>query len=156
MPSKINVYDFHFFFQGIFGGHSATKGKYPFIVSLSTYIPIAFRDVHDCTGSIINKRWILTAASCITSSSPLNVSVGSYSLNGPRTFYKVKDKYPHFNYNRSSANNNIGLIQLEEDIIFNDTVKPVKLPMSSSDPVGDIVSVAGWGVSKVCIHIHIS
>ena len=50
----------------IIGGNHAKPGQYPYQVSIQ--IPdnqgVYF---HDCTGSIIDKRWILTVAQCFIS-----------------------------------------------------------------------------------------
>ena len=74
------------------------------------------------------------------------VSFGSNSLLKKRSFIKAKTVHLHPNF--SQFENNIGLIEVEEDIIFNQNVKPVELPKSSSDPIGDSVVIAGWGSSK--------
>ena len=85
------------------------------------------------------------------------VSFGSNSLLKRRSSIKAKATYHHPNTYKS-RNETIGLIELEEDIIFNENVQPVKLPKSSSDPIGDSVVIAGWGSSKfrVCISMAIN
>ena len=84
-------------------------------------------------------------------STPFYVSFGSYSLLRGRSSIKTKSVHihPHF----SKFQNDIGLIELEEDIIFNENVKPVKLPKSNSDLVGDSVAIAGWGPYKIGVCI---
>ena len=77
---------------------------------------------------------------------PFYVSFGSNSLFAARS--SVKTKTEHLQYE-----NNIGLIELKEDIIFNENVKPVKLPKSSSDLIGDSVVIAGWGPYSKLVRI---
>ena len=66
-----------------------------------------------------------------------NVSVGSLSLLEPRTIYERKAGHIH-------PNSNVGLIELKQKMIFNDKVKPVKLPKSSKEPLDDFVTLVGW------------
>lgn len=77
---------------------------------------------------------------------PIYVSFGSNSLVKGRSSIKAKAVHMHPNF--SKFENNIGLIELEEDIIFNKKVKPVELPKSNSDLIGDSVAIAGWGPYK--------
>ena len=77
---------------------------------------------------------------------PFHVSFGSNSLLNGRSFIKAKSVHLYSNY--WQPENNIGLIELEEDIMFNENVKPVRLPKSSAELIGDSVVIAGWGPYK--------
>ena len=59
--SIISTYSF---FSGIYGGHNATEGEYPYIVTLFVRLNVGV-DIHYFAGSIIDKRWILSSAECI-------------------------------------------------------------------------------------------
>ena len=83
---------------------------------------------------------------------PFYVTFGSNSLSIERFSIKTKAVYKHPNYT-GSFENNIALIKLEEDIKFNENVKPVKLPKTASDQIGNFVTISGWGPynTGVCI-----
>jgi secreted trypsin-like serine protease len=52
------------FSKFIIGGHDAVRGQFPYIVS---FIYPQFNLMHGCSGTILNSRWVLTAAHCILS-----------------------------------------------------------------------------------------
>ena len=55
----------------IYGGVEATPGEFPFIALLSTSMPGDPKPIFKCSGVIINKFYILTAAHCIIRSDPI-------------------------------------------------------------------------------------
>lgn len=59
------------------GGHDAKEGEFPHQVSVR-YGWWVWSD-HVCGGSILNKRWILTAGHCYTSVS--GIPFGNYYIN---------------------------------------------------------------------------
>ena len=54
----------------IVGGTDALQNEYPWMVSLHKIYSSNSNSVHQCGGSIIDRRWVLTAAHCIDDSIP--------------------------------------------------------------------------------------
>ncbi|XP_043283176.1 transmembrane protease serine 9-like [Venturia canescens] len=128
----------------IVGGRDAPEGRFPYQVSLQ-------KSSHFCGGSILNERWILTAAHCLVrqSASQIHVVAGTNSLTIGGDYYQAELLVPHKLYNPLLLANDVGLIRVDRDIEFNDKVQPIKLPTSDSTKDGDTVTLSGWGRIRV-------
>ncbi|KAH0954017.1 hypothetical protein HN011_007056 [Eciton burchellii] len=125
----------------IIGGSSASEGQYPYQVSLR------YRGRHFCGGSIIDKRWILTASHCLTGFNDTGITVvlGSNTLDKNGDEYASIKKLVHPFYNSALIRNDIGLIKLDKDIVFGDKVKPIDLPTKNFDKSDYPATLSGWG-----------
>lgn len=97
----------------IVGGHDAERGAFPYQISLQYGYPFLLG--HICGGSIINKRWVLTAAHCITELVPLPfahhfVVAGIHNLKENGQMIKVKASYVHPDYEGGVNPNDIALV----------------------------------------------
>lgn len=93
--------------EKIFGGIRAGVIDFPYLVSIQYKIPktkVISSTIHVCGGSILNQKWILTAAHCISEheglrneypGSELYVKAGVYNINGKGQFIKVKKYILH-------------------------------------------------------------
>jgi len=131
----------------IVGGTLAKAHSYPWLVALYS------EDRQICGGSIINERWILTAAHCVASGDPLKVKAGAHSLKGKNVqFIKVGKQifhewYPDDDY--GNIFNDVAILKLEKPLKFNDNVQPICLPKSGIKlKNGQMFVVAGWGDLK--------
>ncbi|XP_076620356.1 chymotrypsin-2-like [Colletes latitarsis] len=125
----------------IVGGQVATRGKYPYQVSIRQ----SFR--HICGGSIINEYFILTAAHCIyyTIADQIKVVVGSNYLNEFGVYYQAAELFYPLTYNNDLIIDDIGLIRVNRYIEFNELVQPILLaPVYDINP-GETAVVTGWG-----------
>ncbi|XP_036141381.1 trypsin-1-like [Monomorium pharaonis] len=129
----------------VVGGNEAPVGGYPFIVSLQL-----FSD-HFCAGSILNERWIVTAAHCVDAVSPslITVKAGKHNVNARENTEQevsVVRGIIHENYGGGVGPYDIGLLQLASPLKFNDRVKPINLPARGSDPgKNEKGLLSGWG-----------
>ncbi|KAK2829444.1 hypothetical protein Q7C36_017434 [Tachysurus vachellii] len=131
----------------IVGGTNAVPGAWPWQVSIQE------RDLHFCGGSLINERWVLTAAHCFPSFSLLGVTanLGLTNLEGPnpnkqqRTIAELI-RHPRYNINND---NDIALLQLTSPVTFTNYIRPTCLAATKSDfPNRTNVWVTGWGDIK--------
>nr|AAD21825.1 chymotrypsin-like serine protease [Ctenocephalides felis] len=125
----------------IIGGEVAGEGSAPYQVSLRTK-----EGNHFCGGSILNKRWVVTAAHCLEPEILDSVYVGSNHLDRKGRYYDVERYIIHEKY-IGELNNfyaDIGLIKLDEDLEFNDKVKPIKIHENTIQG-GEGLRATGWG-----------
>ncbi|KAH8236849.1 hypothetical protein KR026_012666, partial [Drosophila bipectinata] len=123
------------------GGEVAEPGFAPYQVSLQSTI-----GSHNCGGSILNERWILTAGHCVQNYTPdrVNVITGTNQFREPGAIYYTEEIHMHCMYDQPYMHNDIALLKLSENITFNAVTQPVNLPSGPSKP-GDVIVLTGWG-----------
>ncbi|KAL0896045.1 hypothetical protein ABMA27_012026 [Loxostege sticticalis] len=139
--SVIPTNDIRLHTSRIVGGQDAPEGGFPYQASLRSLF-----NSHFCGGSILNKRWILTAAHCTVGQSTflIRVTVGTNSLVSGGQSYGVEKIIVHEAYDENLIANDVSLIKLAQDIEFNDRVQPISLP-DADTPAGADLLLTGWG-----------
>ncbi|XP_040899744.1 suppressor of tumorigenicity 14 protein homolog [Toxotes jaculatrix] len=137
----------------IVGGQNAELGEWPWQVSLHF-----LTNGHVCGASIISERWLLSAAHCFVTSSPLNhVASNWQTYSGMQDQYKqdgvqrrsLKSIISHPDYNQMTFDYDIALLELSEPLEFTNTIQPICLPSSSHVfPAGMSCWVTGWGALR--------
>lgn len=125
-------------------------GQFPHQVSIQEKEKISGRWRHNCGGSILNSRYILTAAHCVVGVGPeeMQVVVGSNKLDQPGEAYPVQKLIPNDDYHALSFDYDTGLILLGKNISFNELVQPVELSKEILSG-GEEVVLSGWGSTEV-------
>jgi len=114
-----------------------------------------------CGGTILNKRYVVTAAHCLYGGNDLMTLKGGATFRvmlGEHDHCKATSsfvlasavhKHPKFDLNNPSGDNDIAILKLSKDLTFSDKIKPVCLPTSATkDYSGKASTVSGWGGTK--------
>ncbi|NXC40192.1 FA9 factor, partial [Penelope pileata] len=132
----------------VVGGTDSVKGQLPWQVHL-----VDSRGLGFCGGSIVNERWVVTAAHCLQLGDNVTVVAGEYNTkendNTEQERQVVKIiPYPTYNRTRNKHHNDIALLELDRPLTFNSYVTPICI--GTRDFTNMLLSsgsgtVSGWG-----------
>ncbi|EFA01278.1 serine protease P41 [Tribolium castaneum] len=129
----------------IVNGTDAQEGEFPYIVSVRIF------GEHNCGGSILNEKNILTAAHCVHLLPMENMSVqyGVLEINSSDNVVQVSGYNYHDDYDPYSGayENDVAIIELAKPIVFGKNIQPVTLPKAfNATPEHSSALLAGWGL----------
>ncbi|XP_069044084.1 tryptase-like [Lepisosteus oculatus] len=115
--------------SSIVGGQEAPKGKWPWIA----YIEIMrfHNKTENCDGTLISDHWVLSAAHCFDKHDRLRdskVTLGRYQLSKPSNneqVFSMRNVIVHGNFDDSTKENDIAVVELEGRASLNGYVKPL-------------------------------
>ena len=136
----------------ILGGVQAAPGAWPWIAALLYANDSNVYSAQFCSGVLIDKSWVLTAAHCVQgmSAQGIQVAVGAWDLTaftGSRT--PVRSIRIHPQFSSTSLYNDIALVELSVP----SSIQPITLfsgeSVDNTPPslLGKLVTVLGWGVA---------
>lgn len=127
-----------------------------------------------CGGSVINKRYVLTAAHCVKTRSTMplhSVVLGEHTKHqemdcniyndkdgkeierdcaDPIEIFGIDSFVVHPDYNRPKYSNDIALVRLNRDVVMKDHIRPICLPVTSTlqRTIFEKYIVTGWGTTE--------
>ncbi|XP_034111215.2 serine protease grass-like [Drosophila albomicans] len=158
---------------GEFGTSKTIGGREIALMSRPWMTLLYIRDELDnedftCGGTLINKRYVLTAAHCFTRKTLLYVRLGEHKISQGRDCTRkrgvetcappVEDVeadrvYIHENYSSITGHNDIALIKLSRDVEFKESIGPICLPVNETIQQSvssmELFHVTGWGKTEV-------
>ncbi|KAJ3656380.1 hypothetical protein Zmor_015462 [Zophobas morio] len=131
----------------IIGGEVSEIGQFPYVVGFY-YDKGQTRSF--CGGSLLNDKWILTAAHCLVDATLFTIYLGTNNLEDVERNGLVltsTEYVAHPSYNAHYLTNDIGLIILDAPVQFTDNIQPIEL---STRTLGDAenVTAVGWGATS--------
>lgn len=129
--------------SAIIGGNEANLWEYPWQAQLQ------LEGQMHCAGSLLNDRWVLTAAHCFDGfdQNKMTVVLGQHSTSWndlteqTRTIAQV---IPHFRNDPGNLHNDVALVRLSAPVSFNAAVWPIAIN-GGEHPVGTTAWLPGWG-----------
>ncbi|KAM6252235.1 coagulation factor IX [Spheniscus humboldti] len=132
----------------VVGGSESMKGEVPWQVYL-----VNSDDVGFCGASIINEKWVVTAAHCLQPGDNVTAVAGEYNTNeedNTEQRRKVVKILPHPTYNATihKHHNDIALLELDQPLSFNSYVTPICIgsrEFTNALLKHGMGTVSGWG-----------
>jgi len=126
----------------IINGKEASPNAYPWMVAI---VDEYDRTWVSCGATLLNSRWILTAAHCVEDSKPRNLRVvlgghNTKTWTDVRKIDRIIMRKGYVDFKRED----VALIRLAENATFGPNIMPVCLPTSTMGRSGRLTTI-GWG-----------
>ncbi|KAK5638680.1 hypothetical protein RI129_012975 [Pyrocoelia pectoralis] len=128
----------------IVGGSEAPDHVFPHQISIQ--IP---KLGHICSGSIVTKKCILTAAHCVYRMDPgiMTVVAGTSTLSSGGTRYAVNQAIHHEAYDTFLKTNDVAVLKLSQELVFDEKIQRISLSKVHPSPQTQC-TLTGWGYTS--------
>jgi secreted trypsin-like serine protease len=132
----------------VIGGSVSADGRWPFVVAIVSVRPLDNYFAQFCAGSLVHRRFVLTAAHCVEGDAArdINVLVGTQNLGSGGRRIAVSRIVIHRSYDAETGDFDIALLRLTTDVTG---IRPVRLlPLRAERrfaPTGRTAITMGWG-----------
>uniref|UniRef100_D3TQ99 Fat body serine protease n=1 Tax=Glossina morsitans morsitans TaxID=37546 RepID=D3TQ99_GLOMM len=144
------------------GRVKAESKEFPFMAII--YNKRGEKDGRLCTGALISKKYVLTSAYCFLAGRPalswVRLGELDYTTNTDDALpqdIEIKNVIPHRHYNstRLIKYHDIALVEMANEAIINDYVRPACLSLLDGNGFDQFLA-AGWGypLSEPSSHLH--
>ncbi|CAF1524349.1 unnamed protein product [Adineta ricciae] len=136
----------------IFGGENAIANSWPWMIYYQQR-KMCGSDVcyGVCSGTLTNANYIITAAHCVTTKNPADITLVAGMHNRmstteatTRQFRAVQSIHVHPAYDTTTNINDIAILRVSTPFTFNTYIQPACLPGIEPKPNEQII-IAGWG-----------
>ncbi|XP_031631269.1 phenoloxidase-activating factor 1 isoform X2 [Contarinia nasturtii] len=170
LPQKTDCGNGYHSGKRIFGGDFTSIWEFPWM-ALLIYNTNSSRP-YGCGGSLINNRYILTAAHCVTGQLK-GIRLGEYNIETEQDCMPSKTEsgqilkcadpvvdvgvekiivHPQYNDASRDKHHDIALVRLNTNVSYSKYIKPICLPivgLSSGLITGNKLTSSGWGSTNV-------
>jgi secreted trypsin-like serine protease len=131
----------------IVGGVESVVGDWPWSCSM------LYNGRAICGGSLINNKWIITAAHCVSVLTPASYrwKCGHHLQSRNETYTRVflsSRVIRHPNYNSRLIQNDIALFELTTTVQYTDYILPACFPALGESFAGETSVATGWGTTS--------
>ncbi|CAB0034979.1 unnamed protein product [Trichogramma brassicae] len=132
----------------IVGGVETQINEYPWVALL------LYRGRFYCGGSVINSKYVLTAAHCVDRFSKSSISVRilehdrNLTTESTTQDYRAKEVIKHVSYSTANYNNDIALIKIDGEFKFDHRMRPVCMAEKLKTFTGMTGIATGWGATS--------
>ncbi|XP_036403411.1 coagulation factor IXa isoform X2 [Megalops cyprinoides] len=151
-PTKSAIETEEVYLKRIVGGNDVIQGEIPWQAALID------KERHQvfCGGSILNDRWIITAAHCLVEGreGTFFIRVGEHNIHWKEQAeqdHKVAEqhRFPSYNPRKNQYDHDVALLKLQTPVRFTEFVRPICLgPPDFTESLlqeGAMATVSGWG-----------